>query len=415
MRCRNLTLIMFSIFLLTAADSTHAQTDSYRQNPDPAGSPYPSTNDNAIQGGIRVWQSQNNQYQGGQNQSSLLQSNTDEFGSTKANYQVGVDQTQVGLSPANLLTGSEDDIAMGCRKWLERYHPKQLALLSTLNSDEILEIPLHIFYHDRIGKFLDLFNVPHTIIKASELEKHLFNRPKIILLNGSYGIYELPIHKDKGLLLKDFVYNGGYLVATAQACKIVEKIFPDYLNVKLSYSFTPDTFRGGRHDMYEGSPNLDIEPALINSNLLLGCPPFSEMHNGLSVIKATSSADTVILTSCWQSRLRLDSGAAAIVFAYGKGKVLCYPGFLRPASTSLYASSLVRPYLNLPYGMPMVVPGHALVQLADYMKSPKQIGAAQFVAINFILERLQKPACQISTDQANILNTQNNQTLRQNN
>ena len=130
---------------------------------------------------------------------------------------------------------------------------------------------------------------------------------------------------------------------------------------------------------------MDLELTQINSSLLLGCPVYSEVESGRCIVKLRSASDTILLTSRWQQGYRNGSNVAAVEFTYGNGKVLCYAGYLRPATTAQSASATPGIYALPPQGA-----GQALCDIVDILQSPKQIGAAQFVTINFILQKLEQ-------------------------
>ena len=378
---RLLAFSLYVAFLLSLSNFSFAQPVFNSQY---SSSVSQNNSNNTIPGGVRIWQTQ---------------SNVDAFGNNTSFNQPNINRIQTGLQPANALTGSETDLVAGCHQWLEFYHPGQQALFAALTGESVIDVKPEVIpplVYDHTGKVLNLFSIPHITIHPKRLKKCISVQTKIIILNGKSGMGSFSLNKDTRLLINNFVYNGGYLIASANACNTVEKIFPNHLVSKVNVNFISGGVTRRHLNAYGNAwTNFDIEPAPVNSDLLLGCPLYSEMQCAYNTIQATSPEDIVLLVSQWQARQNQHSNIGAMVFNFGKGKVLCYPGLLDPASSSKYFSPLAGPSPPVPFAQPQSWGSHT-IQNIDYHNSPKQIGAAQFLAINFILQKFQDSQSQTS-------------------
>jgi hypothetical protein len=235
---------------------------------------------------------------------------------------------------------------------------------------------------------LDLFGISYTRIKEGKLKKTLSAKTQIVILDGlqtPIAMGKSDLNKALRLQLKNFVEQGGCLIATATACQTIEKMFPDYIKTG-SYNTSPfgNTYQNANGEEY---PNLDIEPTNIASNLLTGCPPISQVNSSEITIMPMAADDKIYFTSQWLAGLKSGTNIVCMSFNYGKGQVLCSTGFIRPTRMSQFIQAVPMTGMYAPRRRESS--GQALAHIVDYYKAPKQIGAGQFLVVNFILHALQ--------------------------
>jgi hypothetical protein len=191
---------------------------------------------------------------------------------------------------------------------------------------------------------------------------------KVIIIDCCWytGVHVL---KKESQFIKDFVAHGGYLITTGWGSKVVQDVFPEYLQ---SYKCIEADGKG--------MCNMDIQCVCPQSALFVGCMPASRMltcEGTRPLIPLSQDTHPLLFSQSLQSKARQNGIYAALGFSYERGRVLVFAGHLDfPQLAGEGIPIRQESLLSLAVALPVDLAG------------PREIGTAQLMALNFIIKAL---------------------------
>lgn len=234
------------------------------------------------------------------------------------------------------------------RAFVSKSHPQFAMSLATNDPIEVIEVKGQ---WDKADRTLNNLGIPHTVIPARQLDSVGLARARVLVINcdGNIGRPSL-----QGI--RDFVTRGGYLLTTDWALNnMLKQTFPGYVEWNKGKS------RGNVVDAHVVAPEREFfQGTVTNASWKL-----DDESQTIRVLKP----DTVKVLAISRDLAPLDpdgKGILAVVFPFGKGKVMHLVGHFDNNSLPLFPRQLPDP-------APMI-----------------GIGLRQAMAANFILSALER-------------------------
>jgi FHA domain len=169
--------------------------------------------------------------------------------------------------------------------------------------------------YDRVETVLDLFQVPYTFVTTHDLRKLDLTDVKSIFVNCSNEVCPDDVAKK----IAHFVNNGGYLFSTDWALEnVIEKAFPR--------TIAPVRERRGQA---KGTPDMVVEvQARLRHHFFLEGTGLEEsdaewwLEDSSYPIKIIRTDLVETLVSSRELKKRFGSGAVAVTFKWGSGRVV---------------------------------------------------------------------------------------------
>ena len=185
-------------------------------------------------------------------------------------------------------------------------------LLRRRPSTETLVVP---GTYDRVEDVLDLFEIPYTVVKMRELRTLDLKNARTIFVNCSNEAFP----DDVAAIVGKFVHGGGYLFSTDWALEnVVEKAFPRTIR--------PIRVRGNQ---IRGTPEMVIKVSakLKRHFFLRGTGLEKEdaqwwLEDSSYPVRIVRPELVEVLVDSAELRKRYGSGAVAVTFRWGQGRVV---------------------------------------------------------------------------------------------
>ncbi|MBC7998293.1 MAG: hypothetical protein IAF58_10135 [Leptolyngbya sp.] len=211
------------------------------------------------------------------------------------------------------------------RAWLNKTHPQFSLKVASVNPIEVLEIKGQ---WDKSDRTLNNLGIPHTTIGAGQLSGIGLDRTKVIVINCAG---KLPRNSLQGL--RDFVARGGYLLTTDWALdNMLTQTFPGFV------VWNGGKSKGNVVDAAVAFPEKEIMRGTVsNASWKLD----DESHT-VRILKT----DAVKVLAVSRDLVGLDpdrQGILAVVFSFGRGKVLHLVGHFENNALPLFPRNLPDP------------------------------------------------------------------------
>lgn len=209
--------------------------------------------------------------------------------------------------------------------WIQKTHPQFFASASKYSDNAVVEVKGE---WDNSARSLRALNINHTTIRKGRLKEINLSGVKVLVINCAGTVPRESLQK-----IRDFVLSGGYLLSTDWALDgCLQKAFPGYVD-----------WNGGRtKSPIVDARLIDKQSSLVANTVSTAGWKLDDAAHTIRVLKP-ASVKVLAVSSELAAEDPDRAGVLAVVFPFGRGKVLHMIGHFDNNAAFVFTDSLPDP------------------------------------------------------------------------